>query len=142
MSEKFLNSKYNLDFEDLYDVDGLHRIENYFYEFFQQQDETLYQQFLILRSDQSKFSKKEASEILIAAAIHVENFIVDLFDIKKYNDNLIDRHSEFNIVAAVKRDFVQRKAVKKIKEFAFDFDRDDGCLVLFLLLLCFPFLQV
>tara|TARA_A100001015_G_C15039530_1_gene738667 strand:+ start:798 stop:4202 length:3405 start_codon:yes stop_codon:yes gene_type:complete len=131
VSEKFLNSKYNLDFEDLYDVDGLHRIENYFYEFFQQQDETLYQQFLILRSDQSKFSKKEASEILIAAAIHVENFIVDLFDIKKYNDNLIDRHSEFNIVAAVKRDFVQRKAVKKIKEFEFDFDRKQALELVF-----------
>lgn len=131
MSEKFLNSKYNLDFEDLYDIDGLHRIENYFYEFFQQQDEQIYQQFLILRSDQGKFSKKEASEILIAAAIHVENFIVDLFDIKKHNDDLINRHYEFNIVAAVKRDFVQRKAVKKIKEFAFDFNRKQALQLVF-----------
>ncbi|MDH5579390.1 MAG: FAD-dependent oxidoreductase, partial [Betaproteobacteria bacterium] len=58
---------------------------------------------------------REESELLIALAPHVEDFIVRLFGIEAEAQALAARHHELAPLYSVKRLFVQRRALHKVK---------------------------
>ncbi len=108
-----LNLKFGLKFEDLYDPEGLKRLDDNFSNFFAAVDQDLYQKFVLLRSKKNIFSKKEQDDILLEAAKVVEDFIAELFVINKENEQLRKSHKDFDVVAKIRRDYIQRKIAKK-----------------------------
>lgn len=93
-SQNFLNPRFGLSFEDLYELDGLVKLNQKFEEF---------------KSDRN-------SSDLIDVAKVLEDFLVELFDIKKENEELKKRHEDLKKIYHVRREFVQRNVAKKFSE--------------------------
>ncbi len=58
---------------------------------------------------------KEESDLLVALAPHVEDFLAKLFGIEAEARALAERHNELAPIYSVKRLFVQRRALHKVK---------------------------
>jgi len=101
---------FGLQFEDLYDRDGLLRLDAAFLSFL---DASLRKKIADARSHPP--AAKEESALLIALAPHVEDFIAKLFGIEAEARALAARHNELAPLWAVKRQFVQRRALHKVK---------------------------
>jgi NADPH-dependent glutamate synthase beta subunit-like oxidoreductase/NAD(P)H-flavin reductase len=101
---------FSLRFEDLYARDGLARVDGAFLSFL---DETLRQKLLDARSNPP--SGKAESELLIALAPHLEDFLAKLFGIEAEARTLAAKHNELAPLWSVKRLFVQRRALHKVK---------------------------
>jgi NADPH-dependent glutamate synthase beta subunit-like oxidoreductase/NAD(P)H-flavin reductase len=101
---------FGLQFEDLYSRDGLLRVDGAFLSFL---DASLKEKLVAARSDPP--SGKTESELLILLAPHVEDFIAKLFGIQAEAQALAARHNELAPLWSVKRLFVQRRALHKVK---------------------------
>jgi NADPH-dependent glutamate synthase beta subunit-like oxidoreductase/NAD(P)H-flavin reductase len=96
-----------LKFEDFYDAKGIKKVDAEFCKFFKQNNHELYQKFC---------KNKQDKVVLIDSAKVLEDFIVDLFDVKKENDALKNEHFSLQKIYEIKREFVQRIVAKKYKE--------------------------
>ena len=67
------------------------------------------------RADPGALTRLEESELIMAVAPHLEAFIGDLFGIADELASLKREHDAQAPVYQVRRKFVQRRAVKKIK---------------------------
>jgi hypothetical protein len=101
----FLNPSFNLDFQDLYQLDGLEKLQQKFSDFLQEKDCNIYQQFLI--------NKSSDSQLLINVAKYLEEFLVDLFMIKQENQELKLYYQNLDIIYQIRREFIQRYIAKK-----------------------------
>lgn len=104
-----------LAFEDLYRRDGLLRIDAAFLEQLGQTDPALQQRLAAARAGTEPLAAKAESELLLALAPHVEDFIARLFGIEAEVRELAGRHHKLAPLYSVKRMFVQRKAMHKYK---------------------------
>ena len=91
-SEQFLNPKFNLTFDDLYEREGLVKLDQKFAEF------------------------SSGENDLIQKARLLEDFLVELFGVKKENDLLKKQHEDLQKVSVARREFVQRFVAKKFKD--------------------------
>ena len=113
-----MNLRFGLAFRDLYERDGLLRLDDAFLSFL---DPVLQQQ--ILEARRRPPSGKAESDLLIALAPHLEDFIARLFGIESEAQALAARHHELAPLYSVKRLFVQRRALHKVSlEALKDFD--------------------
>jgi NADPH-dependent glutamate synthase beta subunit-like oxidoreductase/NAD(P)H-flavin reductase len=101
---------FGLQFEDLYTRDGLLRVDDAFLSFLD-----LELKNKLLNARENPFSGKTESELLIVLAPHVEDFIAKLFGIQTEAQALAARHNELAPLWSVKRLFVQRRALHKVK---------------------------
>jgi len=108
-----LNLAFGLDFSDLYRRNGLLRLDAAFVRALEAVDGALGQRLLEARADPSALALKQESELLIALAPHVEDFIAELFGIGAEVRQLSARHHELAPLYSCKRLFVQRKALHK-----------------------------
>lgn len=92
--------KFGMNFSDLYDREGLVKLDQKFHE----------------------FSGEFKSLDLIEKSKILEDFLVELFDIKKENDELKKRHADLQKIYVARREFVQRNVAKKFKEVPADVD--------------------
>ncbi len=106
-----LNLAFDLDFSDLYRRDGLLRLDTAFVRALEAVDGALCQRLLETRADPSALAPKQESELLIALAPHVDDFIAELFGITAEVQQLSARHLELAPLFSCKRLFVQRKAL-------------------------------
>jgi NADPH-dependent glutamate synthase beta subunit-like oxidoreductase/NAD(P)H-flavin reductase len=100
---------FGLHFKDLYGRDGLLRLDEAFLGFLQPD--------LGIRLETSRKnppSKKEESELLVALAPHLEDFVARLFGIEAEARALAEKHNELAPLYSVKRLFVQRRAMHKV----------------------------
>ncbi len=88
----FLNPKFGLTFEDLYEREGLVKLDQKFAEFLSGEND------------------------LIQKARLLEDFLVDLFGVKKENDLLKKEHEDLQKVSIARREFVQRFVSKKFQD--------------------------
>lgn len=117
--------KFNLRFADLYEYGGLKRLDAIFQEYFLNKDVDLYSKFKFLKDSNCNFDKKDKDKVLIESARVVEDFLVELFDVKKENDDLRLSHGEYSVVAEVKRDYIQRKIAKNFEGFEGEIQKYD-----------------
>ncbi len=110
-----LRLAHGLAFADLYSVDGLRRIDALFVGHLAHSDGALAARLAAARADPSSLAAKAESELLIAVAPHVEDFIAHLFGIEAEVLALQARHHELAPLYAMKRAFVQRKAMNRYK---------------------------
>jgi NADPH-dependent glutamate synthase beta subunit-like oxidoreductase/NAD(P)H-flavin reductase len=104
---------FGIRFSDLYERAGLLRVDAAFADFLQEVDGALHGRLLAARS--SPPSGKAESDLLVALAPHVEDFVAKLFGIEAEARALAERHNELAPLYSVKRLFVQRRALHKVK---------------------------
>jgi NADPH-dependent glutamate synthase beta subunit-like oxidoreductase/NAD(P)H-flavin reductase len=110
-----LRLAFDLRFEDLHDDAGLMRVDAAFVDDLRVLDAALAERFALARLDPSKLAAKDEAELLIAVATHLDDFIGELFAIEDAVAALRGRHLELEPLFRVKRKFVQRRAMLKIK---------------------------
>jgi NADPH-dependent glutamate synthase beta subunit-like oxidoreductase/NAD(P)H-flavin reductase len=101
---------FNVAFADLYEREGLLRIDAAFLGFL---DADLRARVTEARNQPP--SGKAESDLLVALAPHVEDFLAKLFGIEAEALALAERHNELAPLYSVKRLFVQRRAMHKVK---------------------------
>ena len=122
MSE--LELGFGLEFGDLYELEGLTKVDAAFLVFLKEQDGELADRLEEGRKE--KPEAKDESQILIDAGPHVENFLAKLFGIESELTELNDCHHDLKTFFDFKRTFVQRKAFKAVNaEAAAQFDGEE-----------------
>src|SRR5687768_14233140 len=121
---------FGIEFDALYERAGLVRLDAAFLAFLGEADAALRERLVGARA--RPLSGKEESDLLVALAPHVEDFVVQLFGIEREARALAARHHELAPLYAVKRLFVQRRAMHKVKPEALQgFDSDTAARELF-----------
>src|SRR5437868_9978712 len=119
MPEKFADNSnlmqlgFGIAFPDLYEREGLIRLDRAFLAYLAEADRSLADKLALAR--QSPPTGGKESELLIALAPHVEDFVAKLFRIEREAQALAERHNELAPLYSVKRQFVQRRALHKVK---------------------------
>ena len=108
--------KHGLAFADLYEREGLIRLDHEFVAHLASGDVTLHDRLMAARANPETLDHKAESDLLVDLAPEVEDFIGELFGITAEIRDLQARHDELAPLYSVKRLFVQRRAVKEIKE--------------------------
>ncbi len=101
--------------EDLYAREGLARLDARFLAFLGEADSALRGRLDAARRDPAAMPAKSESELIIALAPHLEDFLARLFGILPEAQALAARHHELAPLYSVKRLFVQRRALHKVK---------------------------
>ena len=104
---------FGASFTDLYQRDGLARLDAAFIAFLREADSALHDRLLAARAAPAAIAGKDESELIIAVAPHLEDFIGELFGIRSDLHALKARHDALAALYSVKRLFVQRRAMKK-----------------------------
>ncbi len=110
-----LKLAHGLTFADLYSVSGAARIDDLFVAELQSADTALAERLRSARAAPATLAAKEESALLIAVAPHLEDFIAGLFGIESAVQALEAQHHALAPLFAVKRQFVQRKAMNAYK---------------------------
>ncbi len=111
-----LSLKYGLAFAELYDRDGLVKLDREFVAHLAASDVALHDRLMAGRADVGALDRKAESELIVGLAPHVEDFLGGLFGIAAEICDLQARRDELAPLYSVKRLFVQRRAVKELKE--------------------------
>ncbi|HEY4372038.1 MAG TPA: FAD-dependent oxidoreductase [Burkholderiales bacterium] len=103
---------FDLEFADLYQTAGLHKVDAAFLAELAQADVALWTRLTAARKDPAKLAAKEESALLIDLAPYVDDFTSALFGIGEQIAAVQAQHHELAPLFTVKRQFVQRKAAK------------------------------
>ena len=114
-AEPFLRLAFGLSFEDLYDPAGLARVDRAFAGWLREADAALHERWTAARADPAALEAKPEAELLIAVAPHLDRFVAKLFGIEEEWQDLVESHRRLAPLFRVKRKFVQRRAMLKIK---------------------------
>ncbi|MGZ3289832.1 MAG: pyridine nucleotide-disulfide oxidoreductase, partial [Xanthobacteraceae bacterium] len=104
---------FGLRFADLYDRDGLVRLDGCFVDFLKVQDPPLHGRLMAARAAPEQAAGKPESELIVELAPVLDAFIAELFGIAHEVRALRSRHDALAPLYSVKRLFVQRRAAKK-----------------------------
>jgi NADPH-dependent glutamate synthase beta subunit-like oxidoreductase/NAD(P)H-flavin reductase len=104
---------FDIRFQDLYERSGLLRVDAAFLSFLGEADMALRDRLLASRRNPP--AAKDESDLLVALAPHVEDFLAKLFGIEAEARALAERHNALAPLYLVKRQFVQRRALHKVK---------------------------
>jgi len=110
-----LKLSFGFEFTDLHQREGLARLDARFLEFVAQADPALRDALVAARAAPEALAAKAESELLIAVAPHLEDFVARLFGIEEAARALAEQHHTLAPIFSVKRLFVQRQAQAKYK---------------------------
>ena len=114
MSELAL--KYGLSFADLYERDGLVRLDRAFVAHLAAADVALHDRLMAARAGPDALDRRGESDLLVDLSPHLEDFVGELFGVATEIRALQAAHDRLAPLYSVKRLFVQRRAVKEVKE--------------------------
>ncbi|MDP7123060.1 MAG: FAD-dependent oxidoreductase [Alphaproteobacteria bacterium] len=103
---------HDLAFEDLYDREGLQRVDALFLKHLGAVDKELCKRLLAARAAPDKLERPDESNLLVEVAPHLEDFLSDLFSVTPALRELAKRDNALAGVQTCKRQFVQRRAAK------------------------------
>ncbi|NVK19972.1 MAG: FAD-dependent oxidoreductase [Methylocystaceae bacterium] len=101
-----------LSFEDLYQRDGLIRVDQAFLKQLKKDRPALYDRLLAARDAPDHLSASERSGLILSLSPMLDRFIVDLFQINDVYAKERADHLAFDAFIECRRKFVQRKAIK------------------------------
>lgn len=105
---------FGFHFSDLYNLRALNKLDHNFLSFLKRYDEKLYEALLIYRNNPpSSFP----SDFILAIAPVFEDYLVKLFNVEDAFADLQIKYGQYAPVIRVKRNFVQRFALKKYPSF-------------------------
>src|SRR5260370_41110758 len=108
--------KHGLAFADLYDRDGLVRLDRAFVAHLAATDTSLHDRLMTARAEPDGIDRKVESDLLVDLAPHIEDFTGDLFGISVEVRALQARHDKLAPLYSVKRLFVQRRDAYALRE--------------------------
>src|ERR1700730_17351601 len=108
--------QHGLSFADLYYRDGLVRLDQAFVAHLGESDVALHNRLMAARSDPDALEHQAESDHSVDLDTHLVVFIGEQFSIAAEIRALQARHHDLAPLYAVKRLFVQRRAVKGVKE--------------------------
>lgn len=113
ISDFLLN--FELKFADLYERDGLIKLDQIFLAFLQASDPDLTQQLLTARQPETGLEPSALSQLILDLAPYVEDFLAELFHIDEVVGEHNDKQRKMLSLFTCKRQFVQRYALKRFK---------------------------
>ncbi|MEP6961855.1 MAG: pyridine nucleotide-disulfide oxidoreductase, partial [Acidobacteriota bacterium] len=113
-TDQSLKLAFGFSFEDLYTREGIVRLDAAFLRHLQASDVSLRGRLGEARANPAALDRKPASELVIQLAPHVEDFIGELFGIGHELAELQERHNDLAPMNALKRKFVQKKAISGV----------------------------
>ena len=105
---------FGLAFEELYERAGLDRLDAAFLAELAQTDANLHASLVQARANPAELTPKAQSELIIALAPHVEDFLGQLFGITREIEALQARHNQSAPFFAFKRKFIQKRAISGV----------------------------
>ena len=108
-----LEPGFGLSFHDLYSSAGLRRVDVAFGAWIAHADAALAARLAVARADPAALTRLQESELLIALAPHLEDWLARLFGIEREVAMLQAAQHELAPLFACKRQVVQRKAMNK-----------------------------
>ena len=117
---------FGLAFEELYERAGLDRLDAAFLAELAQTDANLHASLVQARANPAELTPKAQSELIIALAPHVEDFLGELFGITREIEALQARHNQSAPFFAFKRKFIQKRAISGVTQRAGHSDRRPG----------------
>src|SRR5438132_507262 len=108
--------QHGLTFADLHERDGLVQLDRAFVAHLSAADTELHDRLMAARSAPEALDRKAESDLLVDLAPHLEDFLGALFGIAGDVRALQARHDRLAPLYSTKRLFVQRRAVKEVKE--------------------------
>jgi NADPH-dependent glutamate synthase beta subunit-like oxidoreductase/NAD(P)H-flavin reductase len=114
-SPQDLSLAFGLRFEDLYAREGLEALDARFLGRLREADPAAAGRLAAARENPAALPGRDEAEILIAVAPHVDRFVAELFGIVEEWESLVESHHRLAPLFRVKRKFVQRRAMLKIK---------------------------
>src|SRR6202142_1366732 len=109
-----LHLAFGFTFQDLYSRDGLTRLDAAFCHSLGSADTALRQHLIEARKLPEALSRRQQSELMIAIAPHLEDFIGELFGITGEVRALQARHEALAPIYTLKRKFIQKKAMSGV----------------------------
>lgn len=106
----------NFNFVELFHPEGLNRLDTYFLKQLKTKTPVLHDNLLDYRQETKTFSSLEVSELLLALAPILEEFIIDLFQIEEAASLQQAKTLSHNPISAFKKFFVLRRAKKQISQ--------------------------
>ena len=110
-----LDLSFGCTFEDLHQRAGLEKVDAAFSRALGEADGTLHARWLAARLAPATLEYKLEAELLIAVAPHLDRFVATLFGIEEEWQDLVESHHRLAPLFRVKRKFVQRRAMLKVK---------------------------
>ena len=110
-----LNLAFGFHFHDLYQREGLERLDQAFMAHVAADDPTLAMRVAEARQDPDALDARSESSLLLEIAPFVEDFVARLFGLEAQVQALAARHHALAPLYSVKRLFVQRKAMNRFK---------------------------
>ena len=101
-------------FEDLYDRQGLTRLDTAFLNQLQVTDIELFNRLMEGRANPAGLARKEHSELIIDLAPHLEDFLAELFAIQREVADLQAAHHALAPMYAFKRKFIAKRAISGV----------------------------
>ncbi|MSQ69667.1 MAG: pyridine nucleotide-disulfide oxidoreductase [Betaproteobacteria bacterium] len=109
-----LQLAFGLDFPDLYDRDGLKRLDSAFLNHLAAANEALSSRLEAARREPEQLDLKAESALILELAPHLDPFVAELFGIESDALALKHQHDRLAPIFSIKRQFVQRRAASKI----------------------------
>jgi len=103
---------HDLAFEDLYDREGLQRIDELFLDHLGASDGALRERLVAARAAGGEIERLDESNLLVELSPHLEDFLGQLFSVTPDLRKLSERDNALAGVQTCKRQFVQRRAAK------------------------------
>ena len=110
-----LKLAFGLSFAELYQREGLARLDAAFLDFLSDSGSALEPRLTAARGNPASLDARAESALILEIAPHVDDFLARLFGIEAESGALAARHHELAPLYSVKRQFVQRRAATKIK---------------------------
>lgn len=105
---------YGISFPELYERQGLNKIDQAFLEALGAADADLRDRLLRARAEPTSLSAKAEAELIIAVSPHLDDFLAELFRIRSAIAELREKQDSLAPLYQAKRLFVQRRALKEI----------------------------
>ena len=106
---------FDLSFPDLYETAGLERVDGHFSRWLLAADPSLHARWNEARGSPGALAYKDEAQLLIEVAPHLDRFVARLFGIEEEWQDLVESHHRLGPLFRVKRKFVQRRAMLKVK---------------------------
>ena len=110
-----LELSFKIGFDELYDHNGLRRVDAVFLENLGKADPALSRRLKAARENPGSIERKEESKLLMEVAVYLDDFLAQLFKIEDEVSTLTDSHGALAPMFRCKRQFVQRKAITTYK---------------------------
>jgi NADPH-dependent glutamate synthase beta subunit-like oxidoreductase/NAD(P)H-flavin reductase len=111
-----LSLAFGMSFPELYQTSGLQKLDHQFLNWLGEAQADLKEALLAARANPYALEAKKESELLLELAPYLEDFIARLFGIEKEMQGLAAIHHSLAPLYACKRLFVQRRALKAVKD--------------------------